>query len=101
MTADVSDFTIGLLGIVGAMVTLGVTLILPAAFRLANGGTAPQFTIGRIIGWVIILLIYAAAGAVAALFIGDAATKKEAVYYGMAWQALIGGVIKTGQAAVA
>lgn len=96
--ADVSNFTVGVLGVVGAMITLGVTFILPAAVRLANGSAAPQITLGRVMGWLLVLVIYAAAGAVAALYIGDAGTEKEAVYYGMAWQAIIGGVIKSGQA---
>ncbi|HEY2334171.1 MAG TPA: hypothetical protein VGH58_04075 [Solirubrobacterales bacterium] len=96
--ADVSNFTVGVLGVVGVMITLAVTLILPAAVRLANGSAPPQVTLGRVIGWLLVLVIYAAAGAVAALYIGDAGTEKEAVYYGMAWQAVIGGVIKSGQA---
>ena len=99
--ADISNFTAGALGVVGALITLSVTLILPAAVTLSNGGTPPQLTVWRVAASAVVLIIYAAAGAVAALYIGDAGTAKEAVYYGMAWQALIGGVIKSGQAVAA
>jgi hypothetical protein len=99
--AEVSNLTIGALGAFGATITLAVTLVLPAAVKLGAGGAPPQLTKGRVIGWFGVLVIYAGAGVAAALYFGDATTEKEAVYYGMAWQALIGGVIKTGQALAA
>ena len=48
---------------------------------------------------VVVVLVYAGAGWAAARYIGDAQSEKEAFYYGLAWQTVIGGVINAGYAA--
>jgi hypothetical protein len=94
-----SDLTVVLLGMGGAGVTFVLTLVLPAALKLAGGGNPPDVTFWRALGVGVVVLIYVGAGAAAALYVGEADTQKDAVYYGMAWQSILGGVIKTGQAA--
>jgi hypothetical protein len=48
----------------------------------------------------VVVLIFAAAGGVAALAMGDATKAGNAIVYGMAWEAILGGIFKTGKAAL-
>jgi hypothetical protein len=77
---------------------LALALVLPAAIALAKGGTPPTITLWRIIGAAIVVAIYLTGGGVAAFLIGDASRAKDAFAYGMAWEAILGGVVLTGKA---
>jgi hypothetical protein len=87
-------------GAVGALLALAITQVLPAAISLAGGGQGPKITPWRAFGAIVVVLIFAAGGGVAALLIGDVTAAKQAVAYGLAWQSILGGAIKTGRAAL-
>jgi hypothetical protein len=97
--ARLGHLEVGLYGALGATLTLLLTLVLPAALKLAQGGTPPQLTPWVILGLVTVAAIYLASGAIGAVYLGDPQSAKDAVSYGMASQALLAGVIKTGDAA--
>jgi hypothetical protein len=49
---------------------------------------------------IVVVVIFGCAGGGAALLMGDVTAAKTALLYGMAWEALLGGAIKTGKAAL-
>jgi hypothetical protein len=85
------------LGAGGAVIALAITQVLPAAIALGKSGVKPHVNIWRVIGWLGVLIIYLGAGAASAL-VFEAVKVKDAITYGMAWQALLGGVMKTARA---
>ena len=88
-------------GVLGGLVALLVTQILPAAFVLMKSETGPRITFWRVLGALIIFAGCGAAGGAAALIIGkDDMVIKDALVYGMAWEAILGGAVKTGRAAL-
>lgn len=99
MEAGLGDLEIGLYGALGATLTLLLTLVLPAALKLARGGPPPDLTIWVVLGLVTVAGIYLASGAIGALYLGEPQTAKDAVSYGIASQALLAGLAKTGDAA--
>jgi len=89
-----------LLGALGGLLVLAITQILPTAVQGVRSGVAPDFTPWRVFCILVIGLIFLVAGGGAAVLIGDVTEAKTALSYGMAWQAILGGVIKTGEAAL-
>lgn len=85
-------------GLVGGLIGLLVTQILPAAGAIVSGGAEPRVTLWRAIAALVIVIGYSCAGGAAAIVIGDVATIKDAIVYGMAWEAILGGAVKTGRA---
>jgi hypothetical protein len=81
-------------GALGALVSLVVVQVVPYGLRLMNGA---QFTmtVGRLVGFFLVLGGFALAGAVVALLFGSDATRaKEPIAYGLGWQGLIGGLLQ-------
>lgn len=76
------------------MIALAVVQVLPFAIELARGKSNWTLSVGRIIGAALVLTIFIGAGGVVALLIGDATVAKQAIAYGLGWQATIGGFIQ-------
>lgn len=90
---------VGIWGAVGGATALTVTQVLPAAVAAARTGTGWTLTPWRIAGVLTVIAIFVVLGGVAALiFRNDDTRIQDAIAFGMAWEALLGGVIKTGKA---
>jgi len=87
-------------GSLGGLIALLVTQIMPAATALVKSTNMVEITPTRVVAATVLVLGFAAAGGAAALVIGDAEKVKDAMVYGMAWEAILGGAIKTGRAAL-
>ncbi len=87
-------------GAVGGFVALTVTQGLPIAVSAVRTGTGPKLTRWRVVGAVIIVLVFILAGGVAAAIMDDATKGSQALVYGMAWEAILGGALRTGAAAL-
>jgi hypothetical protein len=80
-------------GAVGALFALLVVQVLPFAWQLTHG-TPLAVTLTRVLGFVLVVVIFIAAGGGVALLIGDATQAKQAIAYGLGWQSTIGGFIQ-------
>jgi hypothetical protein len=98
--AELSHREVALWGALGGAIALTVTQILPAAVTAAKTGAGWQLTRWRVAGVLVVIIAFVALGGAAALvFQKDTTEARDAIAFGMAWQALLGGVIKTGKAA--
>lgn len=98
LAALLSTKEVALWGAVGGAVALTVTQVLPAAISVIKSGTGPKLTPWRLVGVIVVVAIFVGIGAVAALiFRKDETRIADAIAFGMAWEALIGGVMKTGK----
>jgi hypothetical protein len=88
------------LGAAGGLLALAITQVLPAAVGVVKTGRGPTVTGWRIAAGILVVAIFASAGGGAALIMGDVTAAKTALLYGMAWEALLGGAIQTGKAAL-
>lgn len=71
-----------------------VVQVLPWGLALA-GGANLHITLPRVLGVVLVIAAFIAAGGlVALLFSNDTTSVKEAITYGLGWQGLIGGFIQ-------
>jgi hypothetical protein len=86
--------------VAGGLLALLITQILPAAVAVFKAGIGPSLTAWRVAAAVVIVGSFGAAGGGAALLMGDVTKAKQAILYGIAWQAILGGAIKTGKAAL-
>jgi hypothetical protein len=84
-------------GSLGAVVALLVVQVLPWAIGLAKGADF-QITPLRILGAIVVFLIFVLAGGVVAMLVGDAQHPKQAIAYGLGWQGLIGGFLQGSRA---
>jgi hypothetical protein len=57
-------------------------------------------TLPRIVGALLVLAVFVAAGGVVAVVVGDAVQPKHAIAYGLGWQGFIGGLLRARSAAV-
>ena len=89
-----SDGDLFLYGAIGAVVALFVVQVLPFMFEALRRPTAPDVAWWKVPVALIIVGIFLAGGGVAALIAGDATNKGQAIAYGLAWQASIGGAIQ-------
>jgi hypothetical protein len=97
--AELSNREVALWGALGGAIALTVTQILPAAVAAAKTGAGWQITPWRVAGVLVVIIVFVALGGAAALLFQKDTTKvPDAIAFGMAWEALIGGVIKTGKA---
>ena len=97
--AKLSHKDVALWGALGGAIALTVTQILPAAASAAKTGTGWQLTAWRVAAVIVVIIGFVALGGAAALvFQKDTTEARDAIAFGMAWQALLGGVIKTGKA---
>src|SRR3712207_2593181 len=88
-----SDESLFLWGAVGGLVAFLLVFVLPELKKGWAGG-APRLTLGRVlIALGIGASLVALAGA-AAWIVGDATTSRQAVAYGMACEATLGGILK-------
>jgi len=85
-------------GAVGAVLALAVVQVLPYAFALIRGAEL-TLSPGRVVGALLVLLIFIAGGGIAAIIAGDASQAKQAIAYGLGWQATVGGFINGAVAA--
>jgi hypothetical protein len=76
------------------VVALAVVQVLPFAIELAKGKANWTFSVGRLAGAALVLAIFIVGGGVVALLIGDATVAKQAIAYGLGWQATVGGFIQ-------
>ena len=97
-TAALPDGEAFIWGVAGGLIALAITQVLPAAAQLMHGAAGPVISRWRVIGAVIVVAIFGAAGGAAAMIMGDAKKPGNAIVYGMAWEAILGGAIKTGRA---
>ncbi len=67
--------------------------ILPWGLRLMNGADL-HISVGRIVGFVVVLAAYLALGGLVAYLVGDATAPRHAIAYGLGWQGLIGGFLQ-------
>jgi hypothetical protein len=75
-------------------VSLLVVQVLPYGLALLNGADFDP-SVGRVVGFVLVLIAFTGAGAVVALLLGnDAVEAKEPIAYGLGWQGLIGGFLQ-------
>jgi hypothetical protein len=70
-----------------------VVQVLPFGLALA-GGAEVTVTLARVLGCVLVLVVFIAAGGVVAILVGDAVKPKQAIAYGLGWQGLIGGFLQ-------
>jgi hypothetical protein len=75
------------------MIALLVVQVLPWAQALA-GGADLHLTFPRLLGALLIVLVFIVAGGGIAVLVGDATHPKQAIAYGLGWQGLIGGFLK-------
>ena len=78
-------------GAVGALFTLLVVQIFPAGAALWRGASLPNFTWPRLLGAVIIVAVFLAAGAVASVQ-GKPTDATDAFFYGMTCQTVMAGL---------
>ncbi len=78
-------------GAVGAVIAPAVVQILPFALELTHGNAHLQLSVGRVVGALTVLAIFVVGGGVVAILLGDATQPKQAIAYGLGWQATIGG----------
>jgi hypothetical protein len=82
-------------GALGALGSLLVVQVVPYGLALLNGGAEFNMSIERVVGFIIVVVGFAAAGALVALLLGSDATRaKEPIAYGLGWQGLIGGFLQ-------
>jgi hypothetical protein len=74
-------------------VALLVVQALPWGMRLARGGDL-LITPKRVLGVVIVLVVFATGGAFAAYVVGGATKPKHAIAYGLSWQSILGGFLQ-------
>lgn len=89
--ADATQFWWGALG---AVLALLVVQVLPFLFEALHKNAAPDIALWKVGIAAGILVIFVLGGGVAALIPGDASKKGEALAYGLAWQASLGGAIQ-------
>jgi hypothetical protein len=86
-------------GALGAILGAFIVQLLPVGYDLASGKATLNFSIGRFVGMLIILIGLVAVGGLAALGLGsasDATTPTEplhAIAYGIGWQSTVGGLL--------
>ena len=91
--ATLSDKDTFIYGAVGALVALIVVGILPLAYEIIRGAQ-PNVTPWTAAAAVVIFLAFMVCGGVAAVIAGDATEARQAIVYGLGWQASIGGAIQ-------
>lgn len=67
--------------------------VLPFGLALLQGAVF-KVTLLRVIGFLLVLTVFIAAGGVVAILVGDATEPKQAIAYGLGWQGLIGGFLQ-------
>lgn len=83
-----------LYGAIGAVIALLVVHVLPFAWALL-GGASPMLSTWRVIGALLVLGIFIAVGGVISiLLVEESDDAKQAIAYGLGWQASIGGFIQ-------
>jgi hypothetical protein len=94
LPAPLSHEELFLYGALGAFGALLVVQVLPVAFSLAHGATL-QLSFGRVLGAIVVILIFVALGGVTALLVADGSSAvKYPLTAGLGWQSTIGGLIQ-------
>lgn len=89
-------------GCAGGLLAYVLVFLLPEfRFMAETGRVRVEFTGARVIGYVGTLLIYVALAGAVALIVGDAQHPKQAIAYGMGWEAVAKGLGAAAAAAVA
>ena len=96
--ATFSNGHVFLLGALGGLLALAITQVLPAAVAVAKSGLGYTLTAWRVVAVAIVVAIFAGAGGGAAILMGGVTQTKTGLLYGIAWEAILGGAIKTGAA---
>lgn len=87
-------------GCVGGLVAYVLVFVLPEFRYMAETGkTRGKFTGVRISGYIGSLVIYVVLAGVVAILVGDAEHAKQAIAYGMGWEAVVKGIGEAGAAA--
>jgi hypothetical protein len=58
-------------------------------------------TVPRVVGVIVVVIATMALGGLVSLAVGDAASARHAVFYGLGWQGLVGGLIQGRRAGLA
>lgn len=98
--AGLSNLEVFVLGAAGGLLALAIAQVLPAAVAVIKSGKGPIVNAWRVMSVLIVVSIFACAGGAAAIMMGDVTQAKTALLYGIAWEAILGGAIKTGKAAL-
>jgi hypothetical protein len=86
-------------GSVGALVALLVVQVLPLGYRLASTDVEWTITPARVLGLLLIVFSFLVGGGVVALVLAgdEGTTTKNAIIYGLGWQASLGGFLTGSQ----
>jgi hypothetical protein len=98
-----SDAEVTAFGAVGALVALLVVQVLPLGYRLASVDLEWTITPARVLGLLLIVFCFLVGGGVVALVLAgdEGTTTKNAIVYGLGWQASLGGFLSGSQRQVA
>lgn len=89
-------------GCVGGLIAYVLVFVLPEFRYMAETGeTRAAFSTVRVIGYIGSLAVYVLLAGVVAILVGDAQHAKQAIAYGMGWEAVAKGIGAAGAAAVA
>ena len=69
--------------------------VLPWGLALARGEQHLELNVHRAVGVMVVLGVFIVGGGVVAILVGDAVRPKQAIAYGVGWQGLFGGFLRS------